>query len=184
MIYLVCNIHRSGSSMMMRCLEAGGLSPVYDADADKMNESAPEDYIPNPNGFYQFGNEIGEGFAGYDGRVIKCPIQQIVKLPIGNYKMVVLKRNPVEIRTSMARWTPYRSWGRQESLTYIYDWYLARVAEMVAARGDIQVTILNYADIVANPTAEFTKLAGWGINVAACAAMVDSSLYRLRLEEA
>lgn len=182
MIYLVSNIHRSGSSMMMRCLEAGGLVPVYDKESDSMNESAPDDYIPNPNGFYQFTNEIGEGFTGYDGRVIKCPIRELIKLPPHQYKVVILKRNPAEIRASMAKWTPYQSWGKDEVITYFYDAYISKIITACTARGDMEITVLNYADIVTNPVLEFTKLASWGIDINAAAALVDETLYRLKLE--
>ena len=82
MVYLVVNIHRSGSSMMMRCLEAGGLVPVYDKNADVMNHSAPKDYVPNPNGYYQFGGDINPAFARlHDGKVVKFPISNLKDLP-------------------------------------------------------------------------------------------------------
>lgn len=182
MIYIVSNIHRSGSSMMMRCLESGGLNPAYDKESNSMNESAPDDYIPNPNGFYQFVNEIGEGFIGYDGMVIKCPIRELATLPLHQYKVVLLKRNPAEIRASMGKWTPYESWGKDEVLTYLYNWYFDKVIARCTARGDMEITVLNYADIIANPIVEFTKLASWGIDVNAAASLVDETLYRLKLE--
>ena len=183
MIYLVSNIHRSGSSMMMRCLTAGGLVPVYDKEADIMNISGPDDYVPNPNGFFQFTYEIGENFATlYDGKLIKCPIRSLIHLPIHNYKLVFIKRDPTEIRASMGRWTPYTSWGKDEVITYMYNWYLNKIFTRLQARGDFDITILNYAEIVANPVLEFTKLSSWGIDVNAAAALVDDSLYRHRLE--
>lgn len=168
--------------MMMRCLEAGGLIPVYDKNADSMNESAPDDYIPNPNGFYHFDYEIGSGFSEYDGRVIKCPIRKLINLPIHQYKVAIIKRNPAEIRASMSKWTPYHSWGKDEMITYIYDWYLNKIITKCKDRGDMDITVLNYADVIANPTVEFTKLISWGIDIKACTQMVDSSLYRLKLE--
>ena len=182
MIYLVSNIHRSGSSMLMRCLKAGGLTLVYDKQADSMNKSAPLDYIPNPNGFYQFTNIITEKFNKlYEGKLIKCPIRDLLRLPKGEYKLLFIKRNPKEIRASMGRWQPYRSWGRDEVLTYFYEEYLEVFFESLKERGDFDITILNYADIVANPIKEFNKL-NWGLNIKKMASMVDPELYRLKFE--
>lgn len=183
MIYLVSNIHRSGSSMMMRCLEAGGLPVVYDKDANRMNESAPSDYVPNPNGFYQFNYEISDQFATiYDGKAIKCPIRKLVGLPQGNYKLVFMKRNPAEIRASMGKWTPYQSWGKDEVLTYFTTEYFAALQTMLTARGDMDITVLNYSAIVANPLLEFAKISHWGVDINAMAAMVQPELYRFNLE--
>lgn len=185
MIYLVSNIHRSGSSMMMRCLEAGGLSVLYDKASDSMNQSAPSDYIPNPNGFYQFTNEITDHFADlYDGKAIKCPIRNLLKLPQGQYKLILLKRNPKEIRASMGKWTPYHSWGKDEVITYFYDEYFTDLINLLTARGDIDITVLNYKNIILDPVAEFPKIAHWGVDINAMASLVQPELYRLKLEEA
>jgi len=169
--------------MMMRCLEAGGLVPSF-TEVD-LNVSAPPDYIPNPNGFYQFDGEVNSSFyETYNGKLIKLPIRHLLELPQGEYKLVLLKRNPAEIRASMERWTPHTSWGQDEVITYFYDLYFNELIAKLSERTDISITILNYADIVANPEQEFTKLvdAGWDIDVASASALVDETLYRLRLE--
>jgi hypothetical protein len=182
MIYLVSNIHRSGSSMMMRCLESGGLIPVYDKEIN-LNDNAPVDYIPNPNGFYQFTSEITADFAKlHDGKLIKCPIRDLIKLPKWDYKVVFMYRNPAEIRASMGKWQPYQSWGQDEVITYFYEEYLEHLFEELRKRGDFDITVINYADVVANPVKEFTKLSYWGVDVEKMAAMVHPELYRLKLE--
>jgi hypothetical protein len=170
--------------MMMRCLEAGGLSPIYDKGADVMNHSAPLDYVPNPNGFYQFTNEITPDFVQlYDGMLVKCPIRKLLWLPLGDYKLVIMKRDPIEIRASMSKWTPYQSWGKDEVITHTYDLFIDSLIVELTKRGDMDVTILNYADIVTNPIVEFTKLISWGVDVPAMAALVQPELYRLKLED-
>ena len=60
-VYIVTSLHRSGSSMTMRCLEAGGLTPVHNPVAILLNQVL-HDYIPNPNGFYQYGKPITKDF--------------------------------------------------------------------------------------------------------------------------
>lgn len=185
MVYLVVNIHRSGSSMMMRCLEAGGLTPVYDKKADVMNHSAPKDYIPNPNGFYQFTGEITPAFGRiYAGKAIKFPLRKLKDLPTGEYKVILLKRAAKEIRMSMAKWTPFDSWGGQEAITYVQVKYLNAAKKILAEKG-AKIIEVNYKDIVKNPLAEFERInaSGWPINAALCAEMVDASLHRNKLEK-
>lgn len=184
MIYLVSNIHRSGSSMMMRCLEAGGLIPIYNKFFDNLNLFSLDNYIPNPNGFYQFNFKIDDNFYNkYNGKLIKCPIRDLLKLPIGEYKLVLIKRNPSEIRASMKKWKPYESWGMDETITYFYDLYLNVLVDELSKRNDMSTIVLNYSEIVSNPENEFNKLknAGWDIDVEKASKMVDESLYRLRL---
>lgn len=184
-LYLVSNIHRSGSSMMMRCLEAGGLTPAFDKESDSMNEGAPFDYIPNPNGFYQFNWDVTENFYNfYKGRLVKCPVRSLPSLPAGNYKLCFIKRNPVEIRKSMAKWTPFNSWGSDETITYFYDLYVDSVIASLQLRTDFNIVKLNYKNVVENPTLQFQKLvdAGWPVNITAMASMVQPELHRNKLE--
>lgn len=186
MVYLIVNAHRSGSSMLMRCLEAGGLVPVYDKAADAMNHTAPKDYIPNPNGFYQFSGMVTPGFARiYDGKLIKFPLNKLKDLPPGEYKVILLKRAAKEIRMSMAKWTPFSSWGGHESLTYVYVKYMNAVKKLLATRGNVDLMEVNYRDIVKKPLEVFEQIsaAGWPINPALCAEKVDASLHRNKLEK-
>lgn len=184
-VYLISNIHRSGSSMMMRCLEAGGLIPVYDKESDSMNQHAPFDYIPNPNGFYQFQRDVTANFYEFfKGKVVKCPVRELLNLPVGNYKLCFIKRNPAEIRASMAKWTPFKSWGKDEVITYFYDLYVDSILTLLQARTDFNIVKLNYKNVVENPTLQFQKLvdAGWPVNVTEMTAKVQDSLYRNKLE--
>jgi hypothetical protein len=180
MIWLVSNIHRSGSSMMMRCLEAAGLDVAYDKESDGLNVLHPDGYIPNPHGFYQFTEPIGDDFyEKYNGKAIKCPIRGLTKLPSGEYKLIFIKRNPKEIRASMAKWTPFSSWGRDETLTYFYEEYVGALLSILQKRGDVSIITLNYADIISNPQKEFDKI---GLNTISMSACVEPELYRLKLE--
>ncbi len=185
-LYLIVNVHRSGSSMMMRCLEAGGLVAVYDKTQDAMNHSAPTDYVPNPNGFYQFGQEITPSFYElYKGRLVKYPIREINNLPTGNYKIILLQRNPEEIRTSMSKWTPFESWGNDEVVTYFYDLFMAAAKEILSKRNDVELLEVNYRDVVNSPSETFNTIRKFGfpIDVNKCVLKVDSSLYRNNLEK-
>ena len=173
-VYIVTSLHRSGSSMMMRCLEAGGLTPVHNPVAILLNQVL-HDYIPNPNGFYQYGKPITKDFyENNKGKLVKVPISELKNLPEGNYKILLLKRDPKEIRASMLKWTPYQSWGMYLTSTFLYD-------ELVST---INPTItINYSDIVNDPIQAFTTISEhFPIDIEAASNLVDPELYRLKLE--
>lgn len=180
-IYLISNVHRSGSSMIMRCLIDAGMDGVYNVDLE--NYVFQEDYDPNPNGFYQ--NYVDEtDVLTYENKLTKFPFRSLLKLPIGNYKILFLKRDPEEIFNSMLAFTPFTTWGYDMVVLEFYDEVIGYIIDELKKRSDVTLTVLNYKDIVDNPEKEFNKLVsdGWNIDVKAAASLVDSSLYRFKLE--
>ena len=187
-LYLISNVHRSGSSMMMRAFEAGGMDVAYDQSQEPLNyEYNTPDYTPNPNGFYALQEDFERaGFVrDYAGRVLKYPIQLLTKLPKGNYQLVFLKRNPDEILASMAAFMPFVAWGREALPTVLYDEVVGAILDNLRARGDFNIVVLNYADVVSNPKEVFEQLvkAGWSLQVEGAASVVDESLHRFKLEQ-
>lgn len=177
-VYLVTNVHRSGSSMLMHALAAGGLTPVYDIFSDEMNRTLT-DYVPNPNGFYQYAGNVDSSFyVANKGKLIKCARTELLNLPPGNYKIAFIRRNPVEIRRSMAKWTPYSTWGNCEAATYLYEEYTNALVDYLQTRGDCEVTVLDYNALLEDSTKELSKLSTWPIDTAKAANVVDPSLYR------
>lgn len=179
-LYLVTSCHRSGSSMMMQCLKEGGLNPIYDISAESLN-NVIRDYKPNPEGFYQFTGQVDKDFYNqFAGNLIKINFRDILKLPVGNYKIVFLKRKPANIRKSMLEWTPYEDWGPNMTLTFFYDKFFNAFFKEVKKRKDIDLIVLNYEDIVSNPQKEFKKLLGkkWKIDIAKCISKVKPELHR------
>lgn len=188
MIYLVSSFNRSGSSMMMRCLIAGGMPAVYDNSQENMNVLYRRgEYLPNQNGFYalDYGEFARPDFVEeYDGKLVKCPYFYLLKLPKHRYKLVFMQRNPAEIRKSMAAFTPGESWGINETITYLYTPIFSELNRRLLARGDVDAIILQYEDVVKQPLVEFEKLvkAGWKFDVAKAAECVTEALYRSRLD--
>jgi hypothetical protein len=187
MIYLVSSLHRSGSSMMMRCLNVGGLDAVWDSGQDNLNIAYGQGgYIPNPNGFYALDYaefKRPDFVAEYDGKLVKCPWQMLHTLPVHAYRLVFMLREPKEIQASMQRFTPGRVWG-EEIMTWLYAETVGAILRRLNARGDYAIRQMQYAQVVANPLVEFGKLkaADWPIDAAKAAAMVQPELKRFNLE--
>lgn len=169
--------------MMMRGLIAGGMQGVYGAAQDWLNvEYGRPGYQPNPHGFYALddASEFARpDFAEeYAGRLVKLPPGMALRLPVGDYRVVFMQRAPAQILASMATMQPYIRFGTEPAI-----WFYAKVRDALIlamqARGAV-VDVVKYADVIASPIAAFTalKAAGWPINPALAAAVVDPALYR------
>ena len=99
--YIVSGYVRSGTSMMMQALQAGGMKIYYNEGKEKklFLQSTPE-YRANPKGFFELANyEIRQKDfpAMYRGIAIKLLHDGLRNLPIGKYKILYMMRDPAEI---------------------------------------------------------------------------------------
>lgn len=172
-IYLIAGFPRSGTSALMRALDAGGLPAVHDADYGRLPSADPT-YDPNPHGYYELRNR--EHKPEYAGRVVKCLNRQMLDVlnPVFRYRAVYLMRDPAEIKRSYARTVPN---GRRDFSNYGRD-VLNDVRLLEGFGAD--VVLLKYRDVIDDPYRELSKLTGWPFDVAAAAATIDPALYRHR----
>src|SRR5437868_1127771 len=95
---IVSGLPRSGTSMMMRMLEAGGM-PVL---TDKVR-SADED---NPNGYFEFEavkrtKQDASWLDDSGGRAVKMVYRLLYDLPVNrNYRVLFMRRNLKEVLAS------------------------------------------------------------------------------------
>jgi hypothetical protein len=168
--------------MMMRAIEAGGLSCVYDTsgDARRNAESAIPDYVPNPHGFYEANAFQTINRTTLRGRALKVIHGNACLLSAGErYRAVFMRRDPREIERS------YRSVAGREmhpAARAIHGDYATLVAREITElqRLSADVIVLDYAAVVAEPLGQLARLDGWPIDVPAAAAVVDPALYRHR----
>lgn len=189
--YLISNIHRSGSSMMMRCFEAGGMDVAHDNSQEYLNTNFDTPgYIPNPNGFYALDEDFAKPGAidKYPGRTFKFPYEELENLPQADFKrynLLFMKRDPREIRASQNAFIPDGFWGNHREHLDTYHETIDVLLERLQTRGDFNIVVLNFADVVKNPAVEFSKLveAGWVFDIEKTVAMVDPALHRFKLEQ-
>ncbi len=169
--------------MMMRAVEAGGIPAVYSRTRDRevrANSSAVPGYDPNPHGFYELDDFRGLDWSALRGKVVKIIRDNLDFLPTRERLVAVyMIRNPAEIAASF----PGTMSGpcTPANLHFLHG-YDATVRADVARLGRMgaTVTMLHYAQVVADPTRELSKL-GWPMDVALAAATVDPKLYRHRV---
>ncbi len=183
--YFVSGYMRTGTSMMMQALEAGGLEPAFNPVRDKMNKDfGDKDYKPNPGGFYELHRKeySQNGFPKmYEGKLIKLLWGGITKIAVGNYKVVFMMRDPEEIRQS------YEAFFRGSAPENLknYDRMMKDTIDMLKNRKDTELIILKYRDVIENPRREFLKLreARWAIDLEECIKFINPDLCRFKKEK-
>jgi len=182
--YIVSGLERSGTSMLMQILEAGGVPSEFD------QESRPPD-DDNPRGYFELegGKIINKlmnnefSFEPYKGRFIKITAYGLKFLPEGNYKIIYSQRNIEEILDSMEKMAKIQDESRDDTrivFTKLNDMIMKRIDE----REDIDVLFVNYNEIVADPAENVKKIYDFldsaDYDLEKMIAAVDRSLYRKR----
>jgi len=182
MIYIVSGFMRSGTSMMMSCLEAGGMSVVKSERREEFGKVHSDDqYAVNANGLYEPDPaEFKESGwpRQHDGKAIKVVVPWLPHLAVHDYRVVFMRRDPEEIRQSYEA-----AFGMKLNADEIQQ-RCDLAVERLNNRRDVELIELQYAEVIAEPLSTFESLlyAGWPIGPVEAALAVDPSLYRFRLE--
>jgi Sulfotransferase domain len=183
-ITIVSGLPRSGTSLMMQMLTAGGMTMLTDherkADVDNPKgycEWEPAKQLPKEP------NRIDEA----EGKVVKVISQLLLAVPPGRkYKVVFMERPLPEVLASQDEMLKRR--GKTDSvshdvLTKAFTNHLRDVGEALQKRPEIEVLRIGYRRLLQDPKkhAESIKeFLGLDLNTGAMAAQVDPALYRNR----
>ncbi len=172
MRYIVSGIHRSGTSMMMKCLIDGGINPVYSEKREsRMRSGDKEDYELNPDGFWEVGQANYMQFGYTSTLPDECCVKiQSIGLPIlssGEYKIVFMRRNPETIKISYIRAFGEIDFDKQYGDNWLeyYEELTSGVIGIMRQRRDVDLIEVNYNDVVNNPELEMNKLKDFGIPI-------------------
>ncbi|HMO87189.1 MAG TPA: hypothetical protein PKC18_19950, partial [Lacipirellulaceae bacterium] len=97
-VTIVTGLPRSGTSMMMQMLIAGGLPALTD------QQRQPDE--DNPRGYFELDDakRLGQGHVAWlpsaAGRCVKIVVPLIAHVPQGNYRVIVMERDLDEILQS------------------------------------------------------------------------------------
>jgi hypothetical protein len=185
-IVVVSGLPRSGTSMIMKMLEAGGLSILTDG-----LRAADED---NPKGYYEvervrrLADEADQGWlAEARGKGIKVISYLLKSLPrTFNYKVVFIRRDMEEVLASQRKMLARRGETEDtapERMRVLFEEELWRACYQLKRRREFETIELHYSAVLARPLEESQHLAmflGGGLDAQAMAAAVDPSLYRNR----
>ena len=183
-ITIVTGLPRSGTSMMMKMLEAGGMDVVTDN-----LRKADED---NPKGYYEFEKvkRIREDVSWLDevqGKAVKMVSMLLFDLPLQrNYKLIFMRRDLGEVlasqRKMLERKNDLRDYSDEE-MEVLLQKHLNKIERWIEQQESIRVLYLNYRDLIEDPRSGAYRLRVFldtALNIDAMVQVVDQSLYRRR----
>ncbi len=182
---IVSGLPRSGTSMMMRMLEAGGIPALTDnlrvADED------------NPRGYYEFEpvkktKEDATWLHTANGRVVKMVYRLLYDLPPDrNYDVVFMRRRLEEVVASqdvmLARKGKEGGALPQDKLIALFRQQLDEFDRWIRSQPCFRIHYVSYNDILQNAgpiVGEINAFLGGKLNVPAMTAVVEPELYRQR----
>ena len=182
-VLVVSGLPRSGTSMAMQMIHAGGVEALTDqerqADAD------------NPRGYFEYERvkALRNDKTWLDeaqGKVVKIIHMLLLELPTDRpYKVVFMERELGEVLASQSKML--ERLGRSGAalaparLRAVYEAQLKQVHAHLAAHACFEVLRVPYADAVAQPAAQAARIQaflGGGLTLDAMVAAVDPSLQR------
>lgn len=183
-IVIVSGLPRSGTSMMMKMLEAGGL-PI-------MTDSIRTADIDNPKGYYEYERvkdlekETDKSYIKEGrGKVLKVISFLLKDLPDENaYKIIFMRRDLGEVIASQNKMIKHRGEKDDSDDKMMIDAYmnhLAAVRIMVRKRPNFEMVEIRYDTTVQDPkeaARQVNVFLGGKLNEAAMGQMVDADLYR------
>jgi hypothetical protein len=182
---IVSGLPRSGTSMMMRMLERGGMKVLVD-----QNRQPDED---NPRGYYEFEavkktKDNTEWLTGSEGCAVKMVYRLLYDLPQDrSYRVLFMRRKLEEVlasqRTMLERNGGTNDGASDEQMAQLFISELNAFGKWVVKQRHIRMIDVDYNRIVREPRSELERVKSFlsvDLSVDAMVDVVDESLYRNR----
>jgi hypothetical protein len=187
-VVVVSGLPRSGTSMVMSMLEAGGL-PIL---TDRVRQ-ADED---NPRGYFEFEKvkELGETIdkawvRDARGNAVKVISHLLKELPDDNfYRIIFARRHLEEVIASQNIMLDRQSEPNpvdDAKAIKLYRTHLVNVRFLVRRKSNLEMIELAYSDTLSDPESAaecINRFLGGKLDQEKMAAVVDKRLYRNRKE--
>ena len=184
-VVIVSGLPRSGTSMMMKMLEAGGLALVIDGI-----RTADED---NPKGYYEFERvkQLDKGDTAWvaeaRGKGVKVISALLEHLPPEHdYKVLFMNRHLDEVLASQRKMLQRRhekSDISDEKLAELLQKHVLQVKINLSRQPNVEMLDLDYNAMLADPlpfVREINTFLGGNLDEQAMSAVIDPALYRNR----
>jgi len=184
-ITIVSGLPRSGTSMLMKMLEAGGMDVLTDN-----LRTADED---NPKGYDEFEavkqlEEDQEWLPEAQGKVVKIISQLLKPLPQDyKYKVIFMRRKMEEILASQKQMLIRRGEPTDavadETIAALFQKHLSQVEAWLAEQSNFEVLYVHYSEALKQPAEiveQINEFLGGSLEVEQMKSVVDTSLHRQR----
>jgi hypothetical protein len=185
MITIVSGLPRSGTSLMMQMLVAGGMVPLSDG-----KRQADED---NPRGYLEWERikQLPQDpgcIVEAEGKVVKVISRLLVALPTGHeYKIIFVERPLPEVLASQDQMLRRRGAPTEGTdpavMSAAFEKHLREVHAWLDGKPHVKALRVAYHDVLRDAKSVAEKLAkflGVELNLEAMVRQVDESLYRNR----
>jgi hypothetical protein len=187
MITIVSGLPRSGTSLMMQMLAAGGMPVLSDgerqADAD------------NPKGYLEWERikqlpKDPSLISEAEGKAVKVISQLILSLPMNHdYRIVFMQRPLPEVLKSQDEMLKRRgntdSIGNTSAIEEAFQRHLIEVNRWLSGKSNVQVMRAHYHRVLREPRIVAEEVAAFlnvPLDLAAMVTQVDGRLYRNRMK--
>jgi len=184
-VTIVSGLPRSGTSMMMKMLEAGGMQVLTDnirkADAD------------NPGGYYEFEKvkqtkQDPSWLDDAEGKAVKMVSRLLYDLPPGrSYRVIFMQRQMEEIlasqRRMLSRLGKNNNGLGDDKMAALFQKHLKKVEKWLSMQNNFEVLYVNYNAILENAYIYLEAIDQFLKNCLAIGHMagaIDPALYRQR----
>lgn len=187
MITIVSGLPRSGTSLMMQMLDAGGLPVLSDGERQADTD--------NPKGYLEWERikqlpKDPSLIAEAEGKVVKVISQLILSLPSDHeYRVVFMQRPLPEVLKSQDEMLRRRgnadSSGDTSAIEEAFQRHLIEVNKWLAGKANVQVSRVHYHRVLREPKAVAEEIAAFlqvPLDLEAMVRQVDGSLYRNRMK--
>jgi hypothetical protein len=190
-IVVVSGLPRSGTSIIMQLLAAGGLDPLTDG-----RRTADDS---NPEGYFELEavKDLDKTAAQADGlawlanargKAVKILTPLLQYLPeTYNYRVILMQRPLDEVITSqntmLARAGEATDVVPAATVITQYETHLRKVQALLVSHSCFETLTVRYGDVIADPRAQaerVSRFTGGGLAVDRMAAAVHARLYRNR----
>ena len=185
-VIIVSGLPRSGTSMMMKILEAGGLPVLTD------NIRTADD--DNPEGYYEFERvkKLPKGDVAWldeaTGKVVKVLAILLFNLPEGyNYRVVFMRRAMPEILASQRTMLINRGEDPDkmddEALAVLFEKYFRQAKAWMKQQPHVEYIEVDYNTLLENPLPQIeaiNRFFNGKLDQDAMLHVVDPQLYRQR----
>ncbi len=182
--YIVSGLERSGTSLLMQVLRAGGAPCAFDTASRPPDDNNPRGYFELEGG--KVISRLRDGvfpLADYRGRFIKITAYGMKFLPPGRYCVIYTERHIDEVLDSMEKMAKIQDADREgtrAAFVKLNEW----TRDQLAGRADVRLLLVSYNAIVREPGPEIRRIAEFvgapGMDEEAMAAAVDDKLHRNR----
>jgi hypothetical protein len=185
-ITVVSGLPRSGTSLMMKMLDAGGI-PIL---MDNLREAD----VDNPKGYYelervkQLDKEDGAWLEEAQGKAVKVISALLKHLPLSyTYQVIFMHRNLDEVLASQKKMLKHRGEGTEQvsdaELCILFLRHKESIREWLLQQQNISLLDLDYNVMLTDPHPQLRKIAMFlhqPVDIPAMLPVIEPGLYRNR----